>query len=52
MEVLSEHQRIQALEDMDEDDSEGEESDDVCILHSNSTNNNTKSRRYFAFIFK
>lgn len=31
MEMLSEHQRIQALEELDEDDSEGEESDDVCI---------------------
>lgn len=31
MEVLSEHQRIEALTELDEDDSEGEESDDVCI---------------------
>lgn len=30
MEMLTEHQRIQALEELDEDDSEGEESDDVC----------------------
>lgn len=34
MEMLTEHQRIQALEELDEDDSEGEESDDVCILFS------------------
>lgn len=30
-EMLSENQRIQALEGLDEDDSEGEESDVVCI---------------------
>lgn len=37
MGVLAEHQRIKALEALDEDDSEGEESDDVCIFqwHAN-----------------